>query len=331
MATLYAGQCKHCTINMHDLHEEPGPGMNLRSIDLNLLVVLEALLEEANVSRAAARVGLSQSAASHALQRLRKLLDDDLLVRTSTGMERTARAAQLATPLREALQGLRLALAPETFDPSTAQGSFTFAVETYETIVVLPQLVDLVRRQAPGVDLTVRSGSVSEILAGLDQNKIDAAIGMFADLPDRFMTCRLLSDGHVCVMRADHALAGTPLSVADYLAAPHLLVSMSGATDDPVDAALASLGQKRRLAMRLPHGLAAMIALARSDMIATLTEGAAAAMTDSSAMSVSPLPFTVPRTEFRLVWTRSQQNSARHAWFRQKLVEISADADARRR
>ena len=141
--------------------------MKLRSLDLNLLVVLDALIAERSVQQAGRRLGLSQSATSHALDRLRKLLGDQLLVRTASGMEPTPRALSLAGPLRAALQDIEGALTPDTFDPVAAEGGFTIAVETYGTIVVLPQLVEI-RKEAPGIEITVRSGSADEILVGID-------------------------------------------------------------------------------------------------------------------------------------------------------------------
>jgi DNA-binding transcriptional LysR family regulator len=265
--------------------------MNLRSIDLNLLVVLDALIEERSVRRAGERVGLSQSATSHALDRLRKLLGDDLLVRTGAGMEPTARALGLAGPVRSILQDIAAALAPPHFEPAAAQGGFTIAVETYETIVVLPHLVDQIRKEAPGIELTVRSGSVSEILAGIDQGTVDVGMGLFAGLPERFMTRRLLADRYVCIMRADHPLAAAPLTLGSYLSAPHLLVSMSGAAEDAIDAVLGQRDLRRRIVMRLPNGLAAAVALARSDMVASVASGAARAFAMAAPLVTRDLPF----------------------------------------
>lgn len=302
--------------------------MNLRSIDLNLLVVLEALIEERGVRRAGERIGLSQSATSHALDRLRKLLGDEILVRTTTGMEPTARALSLAGPLRIALQSIQTALTPERFIPEEAQGEIQIAVETHETIIILPRLVDEMRTEAPLLSLTVRPGSVDDILVGIDQGRTDIGIGFFRGLPDRFMTCRLLGDSHVCVMRADHPLAIAPLTLESYLQAPHLLVSMSGASDDLVDSALADRNLRRSIAMRLPHGLAAVIALTRSDMVTTVTRGAARVFAQSGRLVAMELPFAVPRVEFRLIWNRRLQQSPQHRWLRQKLVAIGAAAEA---
>lgn len=142
------------------------------------------------------------------------------------------------------------------------------------------------------------------------------------------MTCRLLGDSHVCVMRADHPLAAAPLTLESYLQAPHLLVSMSGASDDLVDSALADRNLRRSIAMRLPHGLAAVIALTRSDMVTTVTRGAARVFAQSGRLVAMELPFAVPRVEFRLIWNRRLQQSPQHRWLRQKLVAIGAAAEA---
>ncbi len=302
--------------------------INLRSLDLNLLVVFDALVEERGVRRAGERIGLSQSATSHALDRLRKLLGDEILVRTTSGMEPTPRALALASPLRLALQDIQTALTPEHFVPGQAQGDVNISVETHETIVALPQLVDEVRAEAPLLVINVRSGSVSEILDSIDQGRTDIALGFFDGLPDRFMTCRLLSDEYVCMMRPGHPLAKAPLTIDSYCQASHLLVSMSGASEDFIDLALAKLDLQRKITMRLPQGLAAVIALSRSDMVTTLTRGAARALAQSSTLVARELPFESPRVEFRLVWSRRMQNSPAHRWVRQKFVAIGAVAEA---
>jgi DNA-binding transcriptional LysR family regulator len=304
--------------------------MNLRSIDLNLLVVLDALIAERSVQQAGRRLGLSQSATSHALDRLRKLLGDQLLVRTAAGMEPTPRALSMVGPLRAALQDIQSALMPDTFDPVAAEGGFTIAVETYQTIVVLPQLVEI-RQEAPGIEITVCSGSVDEILAGIDRGTFDLAIGSFQDLPDRFMTCHLLSDHHLCVMRANHPEVQASLSLETYLAADHLLLSMSNSRTDEVDEALASRNLARRIVMRVPHALAAVIALIRSDMLASVTRGAAHMFAETAPLVCVELPFSVPTAEFRLVWNRRLHHSPGHTWLRRKLVSIAAGQSSRAR
>jgi DNA-binding transcriptional LysR family regulator len=305
--------------------------MNLRSIDLNLLVVFDALVEERSVRRAAERIGLSQSATSHALERLCRLLDDELLVRTSTGMEPTPRALDLAGPVRLALEEIQGALASPRFDPAHEQRSFTVGIETYETIIVLPRLVDVFRTEGPGLKLAARAASVQDILTGIDQGRIDLGIGLFSELPDRFMTCRLLSDRYVCAMRSDHPLASVPMTLDAYCSAPHLLVSMSGAPTDPIDQALARLRRERDIVMRLPHGLAAVIAIARSDMIASMTWGAAKAFSVAGPLVLRDLPFETPRAHFRLVWNRRFKDSPAHIWLRRKFTAIGAEFEGQQK
>lgn len=302
--------------------------MNLRSIDLNLLVLFDALIAMRSVRRAGELVGLSQSATSHALDRLRKLLGDELLVRTAAGMEPTPRALSLAGPLRLALQDIQTALAPDRFEPAEAAIGLTIAVETHETIVVLPMLVEEVRREAPGMVLTVKSGSLEDILNGVDQGRVDVAIGLFKNLPDRFMTCRLLSDAHACVVRADHPLRRSPLTLEHYLDAPHLLISMSGGTTNAVDDALAAQGLRRRIAMQMPHGLAAVVALSRSDMITSVTRGVARLFAETAPVAMLELPFAVPDSTFRLVWNRRFHADPARMWLRRKLVAIAAAVEA---
>lgn len=223
------------------------------------------------------------------------------------------------------MQDIQTALAPDRFEPAEAELGLTIAVETHETIVVLPLLVDEIRREAPGIALTVKSGSLEDILSGVDQGRVDVAIGLFKGLPDRFMTCRLLSDEHACVMRADHPIVRSPLTLDRYLDAPHLLISMSGSTTNAVDDALASQGLRRRIAMQMPHGLAAVIALTRSDMITSVTRGVARVFAASAPAAVMDLPFNVPASTFRLVWNRRFHADPARVWLRRKLVAIAAN------
>jgi DNA-binding transcriptional LysR family regulator len=302
--------------------------MNLRGIDLNLLVVLNALTEERSVRRAGARIGLSQSATSHALARLRGLLGDELLVRTATGMEPTPRALALAGPIRLALEEIQATLAPDRFDPATASRAFTIVVETYGTIVIVADMVDRIRQEAPGIDVTVRSGPAAQIIDDIDKGRADIAIGSVRSLPGRFVTRQLMADRHVCLMRAGHPLAGG-MTLAQFLGIPHLLVSMNDEAEDLVDHALAAAGLARRVAFRLPNGLAAVAALLRSDMLAVVSEGAARMFAGIAPLVIAEPPLELPATVFRLVWNRRLHESAGHVWLRRVLAGIGQAATHR--
>ena len=299
--------------------------MNLRGIDLNLLVVLNALTEERSVRRAGARIGLSQSATSHALARLRGLLGDELLVRTATGMEPTPRALALAGPIRLALEEIQATLAPDRFDPATARRAFTIVVETYGTIVIVADMVDRIRREAPGIDVTVRSGPAIQIIEDIDKGRADIAIGGVRSLPGRFVTRQLMADRHVCLMRIGHPLANG-MTLAQFLGTPHLLVSMNDEAEDLVDHALAAAGLARRVAFRLPNGLAAVAALLRSDMLAVVPEGAARMFAGIAPLVIAEPPLRLPATAFHLVWNRRLHESAGHVWLRRVLAEIGQAA-----
>lgn len=302
--------------------------VNLRSIDLNLLVVLRALVEERSVSRAGRRIGLSQSATSHALARLRHLLKDELLVRAPAGMEPTPRALRLAAQVRLILEDIEATFAPDQFDPASEARRFDVVVETYETIVILAGLVDRVRREAPNIDLSIRSASSAAIVEEIDKGTTDIAIGTFEGIGDRFMSCSLLTDRYVCAMRKGHPLLGSALTLEAFLQTPHLVVSMSGGSEDPVDAALAALGHSRRVALRLPNGLAAAVALSRSDMIAVVSAGAAQMFAQAAALATVEPPLALPPTTFRLIWHRRLNDSAGHAWLRRTLAAVGGSASA---
>lgn len=301
--------------------------MKLRSFDLNLLVVLEALIAERSVQQAGKRLGLSQSATSHALDRLRNHLGDQLLVRSSSGMEPTPRALRLMDPLQAALQDIERTLTPDIFDPAAAECRFTIAINTYRAITVIPALVE-VPKEAPGIEITVRSGSTDEIVADIDRGTCDLAIGSFCQIPDRFMTCHLSSDEYVCVMRAGHPDANASLSVEKYLAAQHLLLSMNGSQVDEVDEALASRDLSRRIAVRVSDAFTAVSALIRSDMLATLTRGAARMLATAAPLACVALPFSVPTAELKLLWNNRLHHSPDHAWFRRKVLAIAGMRNA---
>lgn len=301
--------------------------MNLRTIDLNLLVTLDAILEEKHIGRAGERLGLSASATSHALERLRKLLDDPLLIRTPTGMEPTPRALHIHEPLRKALNDIQATLVPQHFDPLTATTRFIVAVTNYETIPIIPYLLDMLKNDAPNIQLKLISSSPTDILTGIDQGPIDLAIGRFDILPPRLMTSRLMKDGFLCGMRPDHPLTGSPLTLERYIASSHLLISPNDTTKDPVDIALAKQNLNRNITLQVPNVFAAIMALHRTDLIVTLAKGAAKTLTLHTPLLLAPLPFDVPELEFKLVWNPRFNQSASHCWLRQRLASLGKQAN----
>lgn len=296
--------------------------MNLAAVDLNLLVAFEALLDERHVTRAGQRVGLAQPSMSSVLTRLRALFDDELFVRTARGMQPTARALALEQPVREALNQMRRVLAPETiFDPRTARHRFTIAATDYGDLVVLPAIIGMLRREAPGIDLTVRPiTDAGESLARLERGEIDLLIG--GHLPESSQTLRraLFEERFVCIRSRG---ASGLLEPADYVDLPHALFSSAGGDGAPgaVDAMLAAHGLKRRIAVTLPHVVAVPFAVAGSDLVATMAERIAMRFAAAAGVEVVPLPYDVPAFTVDMVLGRRAPSHPATRWLIEHLVQ----------
>ncbi len=199
-----------------------------KRIDLNLLRVFDAVFEDRNLLRAGKRLHLSQSAISHALARLREALQDELFVRTAKGMEPTARALAMATPLREAMRAIHDTLGVQPFDPATATRRFVVAANDYVTSVLLTRLVRRMGEAAPLSDLVVRPSTRLDLAEQIDVGRIDIALGIFADLPSRFQSARLWVQDDVLVFRRGHPLARRKPRIDDLAEFPLLTVSLGG-------------------------------------------------------------------------------------------------------
>lgn len=302
--------------------------MNLASIDLNLLVAFEALIEERHVTRAAGRIGLAQPSMSSALRRLRELFDDELFLRTASGMQPTEKALALARPVGAALEQIREALAPQQgFAPATSNRRFAIAVTDYGDLVVVPALVGLLRREAPGIDLAVRPiTDARDAVARLERGELDALIG--GHLPDS-VTCqrrRLIEEHFVCIRDATQAGDGTAMTLGDYATLPHALFSAAGGDGLPsaVDAALDREGLKRRIAITLPHVVAVPFAVSGTDLVATMAERVARRFAASAGVAVAPLPCEVPAFGIDLVHARRALADPALRWLMDAVVRAAA-------
>jgi DNA-binding transcriptional LysR family regulator len=297
--------------------------VHVGAFDLNLLLAFEALWIERHVTRAARRVGLTQSAMSHALARLRTQLEDPLFQPTPRGLQPTARAHALAPPLGEALELLRRAVTtPPPFSPAALRRTFTVATGDYGDLAVLPRLMARLSREAPLVQLVLRPMQ-AEGGRGLLSGEHDLALGVMRPDGDGILGEVLFDDRLVCLLRAGHPAARRPLTLERFVALSHVLVSPTGSGEAQVDVALRQRGLVRQLALRVPHFLSAPLVVATTDYICTLPERVAQAVAAANRLVVRPPPLPLPGFSFSQFWHTRNDDDAAHRWLRSLLRELA--------
>jgi DNA-binding transcriptional LysR family regulator len=307
--------------------------MNWRRLDLNLLVVFDAVMQERNTTRAAKKLNMSQPAVSHALTRLRSALADELFVRTPEGMLPTPQAEHLAPSIRQALADLGAVLENKrTFEPQEVARTFVIALNNYAALVIGPALAATVVREAPRVTLDLRPSGTLDITEQLDRGDIALALGGVAAPAERFCDVRLFDDGFACLLRKDHPAIGHDgtIDIERLAELPHLDVSSTGEGTGFVDAELSRRGLKRRIALRAPLLVTAGI-LAQSDMVTVIAKGAAQAFAIKSSLQVLDLPFPAPTLPIAMLWHRRLEDQPPHRWLRQLIVRVCKTLKSRRR
>jgi DNA-binding transcriptional LysR family regulator len=298
--------------------------MNLGAIDLNLLLVFDAVMQERNVTRAGKRLGLSQPAMSHALARVRQMLNDELFVRSPNGMLPTPRAEELAPPLRKTLDDLQQALEPATFDPS-ANRTFRIAADNYAAIVLVAPLASRIAKNAPGVTLEFRPSGTIGVHDLLDRGELDLALGAFAKQGERFSRRELLQDSYVTLLRKNHPAANAnKMTVENFAALPHLEISSVHPATNFVDDALSRRKLTRSITRRAPL-LSAISILATSDCVAVVPKRIAEELVTYRPLTIGPLPHSSQTIETAMIWPRWFDTQPAHRWLRQN-VEAAVNA-----
>lgn len=307
--------------------------MNLRKIDLNLLVIFDALMQERNVTKAASRVALSQPAFSNALSRLRLYLEDDLFVRSPTGMLPTPRARELAPHVSGVISTLQSALEPAEFDPFLDSKTFTISANDY---LVATTITDLMRRlctEGPNIDVRVvdRGLVPDRIYRSLDTGEIDLAIGAYGEVPARYGAIYIADTDFVCMMRAGHSLAVGKLSLSRFAKARHLLVTPGGDAIGFVDDALSKLGLHRRIGLTVNHFSVVPALIASTDMITTIPRRIARTYEPFYDIKLRPSPIETPGTyaTVALIWHKDFGLNAAHTWFRNLLLKVTEESGIR--
>jgi DNA-binding transcriptional LysR family regulator len=296
---------------------------NLASLDLNLLVALESLLEEVSVGRAAERVALSQPAMSHALKRLRLLLGDPLLVRVGPQMQLTARGQALRQPLKDALLRVRGLLANESFDPARTTRTFRLFASDYATGLLLPSLQKQLQQLAPSISIRVQSGGANRLdpieLAG----EIDAAIACVPNCFKGFYQQRLFTDRDACAVRRGHPLTSRLANPEEFLQAKHVAVVGREFTEDPVDTWLREERRERNVALSVPHYLQALHIVAQSDLIAVIPERLTRAYAEILHLNVLAVPLDVGTFDEYVLHPATTHTDPGCVWLRGVLHQIA--------
>jgi len=293
---------------------------NLRQLDLNLLVALDVLIAEASVTKAAVRLNMSQSAMSYSLKRLRTILNDDILIRTSREMEVTPYARQISDRVRQILREIQSTLLEkEAFNPATAKDTFSIAASDYGETVIGSKLLQQLQTQAPSIRIRISNLDKTTVMDTLDDNRIDLIINAKLSLKSWHVKEDLYREEFVCVVKGDDSL--TELSVADYTRRSHILVSMRDDFQGKGDEILKLQQQSRQVVWSTSHFMAVPFLLANSDCVALLPNRMAQQCAQAMKLKLLPPPITIEGFTVSMVWHQRNTNNLGHQWLRQQIID----------
>lgn len=322
--------------------------MSIGRTDLNLLKVFDAVYEERSLVLAGKRLHLTQSAVSHALARLRELVGDELFMRTGKGMVPTGRAAAMAPALRDSLRRIEATLGGEPFAPEQSSRRFVIAANDHLTAVVIAPLARALQKAAPGVDLVIRPSTRLDLAEQIDLGRIDLAIGIFAQVPDRLNSRTLMSEGEAILMRRGHPAARRSLTLRDIAKYPLVTVSVGGQEEGAVggfiverglarqsemfdrqalEEALQAEGHRPRARVTVPHSLAIPELLRDTDMLSIVPASLAVALAKRGDLLRRRPPYPAEASVIRAVWHRRDEHEAGHAWLRGMVVTTAKAAE----
>ncbi|MBW8778154.1 MAG: LysR family transcriptional regulator [Burkholderiales bacterium] len=304
--------------------------MELTDIDLNQLVLFQQLMVEQRVSKVAENLGLTQPAVSNALAKLRRLLGDELFVRTPAGMMPTPFAEQLAEPIGYALGMIHSGLNQQTrFDPGSVKRSMTIGMTDIGEIVFLPALVQRLREIAPGVTLNTVRNVATNLREDMEAGKVDLAIGPLPQLKAGFFQRRLFKQRYVCLFRQGHPLERKRLSVNDFQAAEHLTVVSAGTGHGAVDELMRKAGIERNVRLSVPHFVGVGHILSQTDLVATVTERLAESLSRPFNLVYRKHPVDMPEIAINVFWHAKVHRSPAHQWLRGVVFDLFGDSAAK--
>ena len=301
--------------------------MDNTRIDLNLLRVFDAMIQYGNVSVAARHVGLSQSAMSSALGRLRYHFSDDLFVKTRGGMLPTSRAQHLAGPIGEALALVRKAMMhDDEFDPAIVDRTFRIYMTDVGEMVFLPLLIERLRASGPFLSLRTMQPPADQVASALEGGSIDVALGYLPRLKSPVQQAKLWDDHYVCMTRHDHPLGSrSAITMKEFASAQHILIDSLGGGHEAIEHALKTRGIQRNVALHVPHFVSISTIVATSDLLVTIPSRMAAVLSRLVKVKIHTLPFSIPSMEVSLFWHQRFENSLENRWLRSIVMDLFAE------
>ena len=297
--------------------------MDIRSLDLNLLVVFDAMLHHQNVSKAAEAIKLSQPAMSAAISRLRTLFDDPLFVRTKAGMEPTPKAKALSPSVRLVVQTIQTdILLPKKFIPANSDRTFTLVTPDIAEVNFLPRLIAELAHQSPLINLKTLAMPREAAADSLASGAAEMAIGYFPDLHKAgFFQQKLISSSHVCLLRKKHPIVGEKITSTQFMQAPHAVVRPDG-REHLFEQFLQSKNIKRRVVVELSHFMSLLPIIETSDLIATVPKDLADFFVKHGDVRYIPTPMKSPVIDVHLFWHQRFQKDPAHIWLRQVIHRL---------
>lgn len=295
---------------------------NIRSIDLNLLVALKALLEEKHVTRAADKIHLSQPAMSRALGRLRKMLNDPLLVKGPAGLTLTTRASELYPVLQSIFNDINHLISPPTTEPASMTGDIVIATRDNEMVTILPPILNQISKEAPGLTIKVIP-FVGNDLSVLDRQQTDFVVTGTESKMGSLYRQVLCKEDFVCLVSAKNPVIKEGLTLKKFLAMKHCLVSLTGYGPGIVDKVLEEQGLSRNVTLRIPHFLAASYVVSDSDLIVTVPRTLGMLLSQQKKIAVLEPPIKIPKVTIYLYWQVRHQNNPIHQWIRTLFANAS--------
>jgi DNA-binding transcriptional LysR family regulator len=298
--------------------------MKLSGIDANLLASLDALLREKSVTRAARRLGVGQPAVSHSLSRLRAHFNDELLVLKGRTYVLTDKAETLAAVVANATRALADVFDQQpSFDASTSSYRFVVACSDLFGILIIPELLRTLKREAEHVEVELRA-IVANAKESILDGGVDLALGIFEDVPPSINQQSLYEDAVACVVRADHTQVGKRLTLETYSKLPHLEIAPTADAIPSlhIDRALAAIGKRRHVTVRVPYYLLAPHILEQTDHVATLSASGAEILAKMARLRVVEPPLELPSYKYSQIWDNRRNDDSAHTWLRQRIASI---------